>query len=294
MVRRMLLRHTPAPPLDAFVDVLWASERGAMPHARERNLPTGRADLIIALRQTHLNRFASADELQGRRFAGGIVQAPQQGPFFRETGEPSSVVGVHFRAGGAAALFGVPLTELSTPATPDELWGNEAAALRDRLQALHGAAARLHHLEAWLLSRLHRAPQHAADAPIAWALRAFEGSVPRSVAEVRSALGWSPKRFIAEFSQRVGLTPKRYLRIARFQRIVQIAARCRTLGEPIDWAALALAEGHADQAHLVREFRSFSGLTPTAYHPLAPDQASHTAEKIFKTSGQPTLYASAG
>jgi hypothetical protein len=31
MVRRMLLRHSPAPPLDAFVDVLWASERGAMP-----------------------------------------------------------------------------------------------------------------------------------------------------------------------------------------------------------------------------------------------------------------------
>jgi uncharacterized glyoxalase superfamily protein PhnB/AraC-like DNA-binding protein len=156
---------------------------------------------------------------------------------------------------------------------------------------LQGAAARLHHLEAWLLSRLHRAPQHAADAPIAWALQAFEGSAPRSVAEVRGALGWSPKRFIAEFSQRVGLTPKRYLRIARFQRIVQIAARGRTFGEPIDWAALALAEGHADQAHLVREFRSFSGLTPTAYHPLAPDQASHTAEKIFKTWARrtPTL-----
>jgi AraC-like DNA-binding protein len=293
MVRRMLLRHSPAPPLDAFVDVLWASDRGAMPHARERNLPTGRADLIIALRQTHLTRFASAADMHGQRFAGGIVQGPQQLPFFRETGEPSSVVGVHFRAGGAAALFGVPLTELSTPAAPDELWGTEATALRDHLQALHSASARLGHLEAWLLSRLHRAPQRANDAPIAWALRAFEGSVPCSVAEVRGALGWSPKRFIAEFSQRVGLTPKRYLRIARFQRIVQAAARCRTLGTPIDWAALALAEGCADQAHLVREFRSFSGLTPSGYHPLAPDQASHTAEKIFKTPDSADAYASA-
>lgn len=293
MVRRMFVRHTPAPPLDAFVDCLWASERGALPHARERNLPTGRADLIIALRQSHLNRFAAVDDRQGRRFAGGIVQGPQQLPFFRDTGEPSAVVGVHFRAGGAAALLGLPLTELSAPATPDELWGPEATELRERLQSLHGTAARLRHLETWLLARLHRAPQHAADAPIAWALRVFDGPVPRSVAEVRGMLGWSPKRFIAEFSQRVGLTPKRYLRVARFQRIVQIAARCRTAGTPIDWAALALAEGHADQAHLVREFRSFSGLTPTAYHPLAPDQASHTAEKIFKTAGRADLYASA-
>lgn len=252
----MLLRHSPAPPLDAFVDVLWASERGAMPHARERNLPIGRADLIIALRQTHLTRFASAAEVHGQRFAGGIVQGPQQGSFFRETGKPSSVIGVHFRAGGATALFGVPLTELSTPGAPAP-----GAATRRRCADRLGPAG---------VRRIRTAQRRRGS----------------------RALGWSPKRFIAEFSQRVGLTPKRFLRIARFQRIVQAAARCRTLDAPIDWAVLALAEGCADQAHLVREFRSFSGLTPSCYHPLAPDQASHTAEKIFKTSGSAGPYAS--
>lgn len=272
----MLLRRTPAPPLDAFVDCLWASERGPMPHARERNLPTGRADLIIALRQSHLNRFASPDDLQGRRLAGGVVQGPQQLPFFRDTGEPSSVIGVHFRACGASALLGLPLNELADGAvTPEDLYGSEASHLRERLQSLPDARTRLRCLEAWLLARLHRAPTRTADAPIAWALQAFEARPDRSIADVRRSLGWSPQRFITEFSQRVGLTPKRYLRIARFQRVLQAAAH----GDRVDWATLAATEGYADQSHLVREFRGFSGLTPSRYQPIAPDQAQHVAEK---------------
>jgi AraC-like DNA-binding protein len=34
---------------------------------------------------------------------------------------------------------------------------------------------------------------------------------------------------------------------------------------PTDWTGLALDCGYFDQAHLIHEFREFSGLTPTAY-----------------------------
>jgi AraC-like DNA-binding protein len=33
----------------------------------------------------------------------------------------------------------------------------------------------------------------------------------------------------------------------------------------VDWAGVALAGGYCDQAHLIHEFRNFSGLSPGAW-----------------------------
>lgn len=44
-------------------------------------------------------------------------------------------------------------------------------------------------------------------------------------------------------------------------------------GHPL--LAAALDAGYADQAHLNREFREFSGITPGAYRRLAPAHPNH-------------------
>lgn len=60
----MLITRRPIAPLANFVDTLWASERGALPHARELNLPTGRADIVIPLLDGQaITRFADANDL---------------------------------------------------------------------------------------------------------------------------------------------------------------------------------------------------------------------------------------
>lgn len=198
------------------------------------------------------------------------------------------MAGVHFHAGGASALLGVPMTDLSGRTLAlEDVWGTSAVALRKRLQALPDAPSRLRCLEAFLLERLPHAVPTDDDAATAWALQQFhactrlqgrEGSVER----VRKALGWSPRRFIAVFAMRVGFTPKRYCRLYRFQSVVQRLAQ----GRDDAWAPFAVDAGYADQAHLIREFRAFSGLTPSRYRAVAADQANHVAvapEKIFNT-----------
>jgi AraC-like DNA-binding protein len=71
----------------------------------------------------------------------------------------------------------------------------------------------------------------------------------------------SGNHLAAQFKSHVGTTPKRVARIYRFARlIISVDAR-----RPVDWPGLAHAAGYFDQAHFAREFKDFTGHTPTQY-----------------------------
>jgi AraC-like DNA-binding protein len=63
------------------------------------------------------------------------------------------------------------------------------------------------------------------------------------------------------FADYVGVSPKWVMRRARLHE----AALRADGGEPVDWAALALDLGYADQAHLTRDFTATIGVPPGRY-----------------------------
>jgi AraC-like DNA-binding protein len=178
-----------------------------------------------------------------------------------DTDEQLYVAGVVFRAGGTVPFVASPAHELRDADVPLEfLWGRSSVhRVRDRLLSAEGPEAALDTLEATLRQVWREKAAHQA---VQYALSGFRSSpsVAR-VREVTDAIALSPKRFIERFKADVGVTPKRYCRLLRFQRVV---TRAHQRG-PTDWAGLALDCGYFDQAHLIHEFREFSGLTPTAY-----------------------------
>lgn len=271
----MYLRRPAAAPLDACVECLWASERGALAHARERVLPGGRDSLVIALHDAPLRRYADEHDLAGRSLGQALWQGVHEGPVLRDTSAPACVVGASFRPGGAAALAGVPMHELAGRTIElGALWGYlPVAALRDRLQHTPGASARLQVFEAWLLRRL-ATTSFAPDPVVAQALQRFIAQPANaSVEAVRRATGCSAQRFIERFRAAVGLTPKRCARVLRFHALLQpLAERHRPA-----LAALALDAGYADQAHLAREFRRLGGLTAGEYRAVDAHQPTHVA-----------------
>jgi AraC-like DNA-binding protein len=62
----------------------------------------------------------------------------------------------------------------------------------------------------------------------------------------------------------IGFTPKTAARVARFDRSRRILQQ-RGHGTPLALAELAASNGYADQAHLAREFREFTGLSPSQW-----------------------------
>ncbi|VVJ21175.1 Transcriptional regulator [Amycolatopsis camponoti] len=102
------------------------------------------------------------------------------------------------------------------------------------------------------------------------------GTDPAQVAAARleEPVAVSERRLRRRFVQAVGYGPATYLRVARFQRAVALASRASGL------AALAVAAGYADQAHLSRDCRALTGLTPRGYFGTASTVDSTHSDRL--------------
>ena len=259
--------RVPRPPLDAFVASIWLFRDGPRPHALERILPTGTAELIVNLKEGRTRLYDPEPPHRCIATAGTILSGVQSRYRIIDTAEQEYVAGVAFRPGGTAAFVGAPGYEIGDAVTPlASLWGRRPIAdLREQLLESDHPDAQLDMIERALSERLRPAGVHPA---ITFALAAFDQApLTATIGSVTDAIGMSAKRFIERFKSEVGVSPKRFCRIRRFQRAL---ARAHG-GHPVDWPQVALESGYYDQAHFIHEFRSFSGLTPRGY------QASQTA-----------------
>jgi len=80
-----------------------------------------------------------------------------------------------------------------------------------------------------------------------------------SIQELADEVGWSQRHFIRSFHRELGLTPHKLARITRFNAALPDLRGGRDGG-----ANLAAKHGYADQSHLIREVREFTGATPTS------------------------------
>jgi AraC-like DNA-binding protein len=263
----MRVVREPSPALASFVASLWYFE-GDLPHRRELILPTGAMQLLVNLHEDETRAYEADGHRVVARTRGAALCGAFARPFGIDTAEQRRIVGVTFRPGGAYPFLAVAASEVSEAHVDlGDLWGRDGSLLRERLLEMPNPRAALAELEAVLLARAVR--PLAEDGAVRLAIAAL-GRGAR-VGEVVERTGIAPRRFIAQFAERVGLTPKRYARVRRFQRVLASLVP----GQAVDWADVAASCGYFDQAHLIHDFRSFSGLRPTAYRPRAADELNH-------------------
>lgn len=79
-------------------------------------------------------------------------------------------------------------------------------------------------------------------------------------------IGYSQRYSIHLVKEMTGLPPKSVQRINRFDQVL------RSVNKKMipDWIKLVVDCGYSDQSHLIREFRQFTGMTPTEYIRLKP------------------------
>jgi AraC-like DNA-binding protein len=271
-------RYVPRPPLSDHIEFFWAFDAYGGSHARERVLPSATSELVVTLSD-------------GR--SDPVVCGAHAEFFMIDTGTPQSLLGVHFRPGGAVPFLKRPAHELvNTRVTLDALWGRAASELRERLHEARTWEARFRVLEDVLCGHLAGSPpRHPA---VTFALDAMQTAPhARTIGQLTERIGLSSRRFIEVFAAEVGLTPKLFCRVRRFQRVLALIER----DEAIAWTEVVLACGYYDQAHFIHEFRAFSGTNPTGYLRVRGPQRNHiplSARDAPAAEGRVNFFQDAG
>lgn len=213
-----------------------------------------------------------------------FVAGPDTTAWSSVTAPGAVMSGVRFRPGRAAAVLGVAADELRDRRVPlGELWGRPGSRAAERVLAgawsvAEAVASRLPDVTPedaavmGLIARLDAGAARVGEAAARLARGGVDGEAAAVLArpggvlpEHNTVQGQDPlpgavseRRLRRRFVQAVGYGPATYLRVSRFQRAVALAPRTPGL------AALAATAGYADQAHLSRDCRALTGLTPRA------------------------------
>ncbi|MCQ8773055.1 helix-turn-helix domain-containing protein [Streptomyces telluris] len=174
----------------------------------------------------------------------------------RMRGENVTCVEVRLSPVVAHAVLGVRPAELDrTVVALDDLWGRDAARLREQLGDAPSWEDRFAMTDALLSRRRGTGPPAEPEVVRAWdRIVVSRGSV--RVEDLAAEVGWSRRRLWSRFRSQIGLPPKRAATLVRFRH----AAHRLTAGHSAAWVATEC--GYADQSHLHREILAFTGMTP--------------------------------
>jgi AraC-like DNA-binding protein len=234
--------------LAPFVECFWHRSGGdlAGPGGPERILPDGCLDIVV-----------------GPQHA--IVVGAMTRPLVVPRAEGAGQIGVRFRPGMATAFLRIPAAALTDDNAPLEAVWRDGNDVADYVGSALGTDEAISRLAETLTSRLSRITIVPADL-----LTAVERIVARGgridVWRLAASLGVTRQHLARRFAAHVGVTPKTFCRVVRLWQVLR-----STNGRRVNWAGLAADLGYSDQSHLVTEFRSLTGLTPSHW------AASHRA-----------------
>jgi AraC-like DNA-binding protein len=271
-----MVRAAPDPRLAPYVrEYCGYTERTPGP-MRRREFPSPQVVLIL-----DFGPPIRIVEPHPARHPAGFIAGLDDAVTLTETPGASSGVQVNFTPLGARLFFGLPMRVLAHRVVAiEDVLGLEGPLLTERLHDTPGWEARFALLDAFVAARLHA----ARDVPgwVSWAYQRIEASGGAlEMGELADTLGFSHRHVIDRFREHVGLPPKLLARLIRFDRLM---SRVKS-GDVSSWGQLALEYGYYDQAHLIRDFRQFTGSSPREFLLLRlPDEGGVSGSNSSNTA----------
>ncbi len=253
--------HRVHPALRGLVATAVGYRQEGLAPGLHRGLPSPHLTFVVTLDEP-LVLLAHPDPGQAPGRYDGLVGGLHTRPALIEHPGRQAGLQLSLTPAGARALLGVPAGALASLDAPvDDVLGAPGRELVDRVRSAPDWRGRFGAVEQVLLRSARQDSAPAPEVAEAWRLTTAAGGRLR-VAEVAARVGWSDRHLEKRFRAETGLSPKEAARVVRFDRARRVLA---TRAGARDLAGLAADLGFADQAHLTREWRALTGLSPTGW-----------------------------
>ena len=246
----------PEPPLGRLVESVWYA-RGTVPYTRERIAPTGSTVGILIFGDAIIETPEAGEALRSET---GLLLGPHDKPVFNEPTGETFALGIVTTPVGCASVFGQPPTSLRGRVVDWLGCDPRAVALREQLLAVSDDPARMLELVVEALET-REVPTSRAFERCERAVACLVAAPTRSIAEIADELGVSHAHLDRQFTEIVGLTPRVLARILRLRSLLATL----DVNASVSWSALAAEYGWYDQAHFNRDFKRYTGVTPSDY-----------------------------
>lgn len=175
---------------------------------------------------------------------------------------PQRIIHVIFRPFGAYRLLGISQnTSFDEHGTSlENLLGPEINTLLHKIEdAENNCSQAVYTINNWLENQLTNNSSKNINLVKQACMLIDSEKGNLSMQSLAKKMFLTPRVLQYKFQEQIGLSPKLYSRIIRFN---QILTELRS-NQHADWQEIALNYNYFDQAHLINDFKYFSGNTPT-------------------------------
>jgi len=245
----------PSPALASHIKCFWVLE-SSFPTGEETVVTDGCPEIILHYGDYFSERSESGVwEKQPKAIVAGQITRPLT---LLPTGRVG-MLGIRFWPHGIASLLDGSASELTDQRSEIAVISSAITQLEELVINASSIEERVRTCESFLKKLLL---VQATDQVVDRAVKAIVNSNGNvMVRQLAKELNTTERQLQRKFRSQVGLSPRQLSRAFRFHRIIEL------LEEPPHptWAQLALDCGFFDQAHLNRDFRQFTGQSPSAY-----------------------------
>lgn len=219
-----------------------------------QTIPTGCVHLVFH-RADQL--CFSSKEYQPKNFLRGQLSVPDS---LTPAGN-INMIAVVFNSLGITPFISCPISALYNQYVDIEnLEDGKLNRLKDLISSEEDDLICIQQIEAFLLRRLSVANEYNYRR-IANSVETIKNQIQIDVSTLAQDACLGYRQFKRLFTDYVGMSPKEYSRVVRFQRALYTLQNT----PDIEITQLAYTCGFYDHPHLVKDFRSLSGCSPTEY-----------------------------